>query len=232
MEQISRIPITSQVEERIRELIESGKYGAGMKLPTENELCSALGVGRGSVREAFRLLQAKGLVEIKPGRGAFVAEESPNAENAVMWLVQNEADLRDFIEVRNALEPLAAKRMAERGSDTQIAALQDIHDRFLSAIRSGNSKQIAALDEAFHSAIVSGSGNSLLIDIDSRLSRGMHDFRSNTFAVEQNAKNAVEPHSRILDAIVHRNGESAQREMLYHLHLIEKDLTENIHGTY
>ena len=109
MEPIVRVPIVSQVEERIRELIDSKKYTEGMKLPTENELCQSMNVGRGTVREALRLLQAKGLVEIKPGRGAFVASKQAVDINPVVWLVQNEKELRDAIEVRNALEPVAAR---------------------------------------------------------------------------------------------------------------------------
>lgn len=70
MEPIKRVPIVSQVEESIREMIEKKEYKPGMKLPTEFEFCQTLQVGRGTVREALRLLQAKGLVEIKPGRGA------------------------------------------------------------------------------------------------------------------------------------------------------------------
>lgn len=91
MEPISRVPIVQQVEERIRELIQEEQYQPGKKLPPEMELCQRLGVGRGTVREAFRLLQAKGVVEIKPGRGAFVAENPAERDiGAIDWLVENE----------------------------------------------------------------------------------------------------------------------------------------------
>ena len=114
MEPIRRIPIVQQVEERIGELI-AEQYKSGDKLPAEMQLCQTLGVGRGTVREAFRLLQAKGLVEIKPGRGAFVANQSSESGMAAIdWLVENERELRDSIEIRTALEPMAARCMAER----------------------------------------------------------------------------------------------------------------------
>jgi len=228
--QIKRVPIPSQIEDYIRELIASERYRPGMKLPTESEFCSTLGVGRGSVREAFRLMQAKGLVEIKPGRGAFVAEPGSSTENALMWLVQNESDLRDFIEIRNALEPLAAAKMAQTADEKQIAALKDIHSRFLVAVKSGSSSRIASLDELFHSTIVRCSRNSLLIDIESRLTEGLRTFRSNTFTLEDNVRNAVEPHSRILEAIANHDSEKAQYEMNAHLRLVGDDLTRNIHS--
>ena len=107
MEPISRVPIVQQVEERIRELIQEEQYQPGKKLPPEMELCQRLGGGPWHCAgEAFRLLQAKrGVVEIKPGRGAFVAENPAERDiGAIDWLVENERELRDSIEIRTALE--------------------------------------------------------------------------------------------------------------------------------
>lgn len=122
MEPISRVPIVQQVEERIRELIQEEQYQPGKKLPPEMELCQRLGVGRGTVREAFRLLQAKGVVEIKPGRGPCGGEPCRTGYRGIDWLVENERELRDSIEIRTALEPMAARRMAERSTPRISAA--------------------------------------------------------------------------------------------------------------
>ena len=153
MDPVVRVPIVSQVEARIKELIDSKKYTEGMKLPTENELCQSMKVGRGTVREALRLLQAKGLVEIKPGRGAFVAAKQAVDINPVVWLVQNERELRDAIEVRNALEPFAARKMAETAGEAALRQLKKIHADFLAAVKAGDTVQIAELDELFHGLI-------------------------------------------------------------------------------
>ena len=231
MEPIKRIPIVQQVEHSIRELIAQGKFKTGEKLPAEMELCQQLGVGRGTVREAFRLLQAKGYVEIKPGRGAFVSQR-PFGEDvgAVEWLIQNEQELRDAIEVRRALEPMAARRMAARGEDADILALKRLHVRFMAALEEGDSARIAQLDEAFHSAIVAGSGNYLLIAINQQVNLGMKTFRAKTFQVAQNIRNAVEPHTRIMEAAQARDGAGAEREMRVHLDKVEEDLSENVNN--
>ena len=71
MKEITRVPIVQQVVNNMKEYIMSGQIDVGQKLPTEKEWCEKMGVGRGTVREAFRILEAKGLIEIKPGRGAF-----------------------------------------------------------------------------------------------------------------------------------------------------------------
>ena len=228
MEPIVRVPIVSQVEERIRELIDSKKYTEGMKLPTENELCQSMNVGRGTVREALRLLQAKGLVEIKPGRGAFVASKQAVDINPVVWLVQNEKELRDAIEVRNALEPVAARKMAETASEAALRRLKKIHADFLATVKAGDTIQIAELDELFHGWIVRESGNQLLNEINVHLIQGMHTFRSKTFTVPENVRNAVEPHTRILNAITGRDGNAAEQEMRKHLKMVNEDLSSSI----
>lgn len=229
MEPIKRVPIVQQVEEKIRQLIESGQYGPGEKLPAEMDLCQRLGVGRGTIREAFRLLQARGYVEIKPGRGAFVAERLPSEDGgAVEWLVKNEMELREGIEIRRALEPMAARRMAEQGSDQAIDALKELHSRFMEALRVQDAVRIAQLDESFHSAIVEGSGNHLLIAINQQINQGMKTFRSKTFQVPQNVRNAVAPHTRIMEAIQARNGDMAENAMRAHLDKVQEDLRDNV----
>jgi len=229
MQPIVRVPIVHQVEEQIFSLIQEGKHKPGEKLPAEKEFCQTLGVGRGTVREAFRLLQAKGVVEIKPGRGAFVAEKPQESDiTAIDWLVENERELRDAIEIRAALEPMAARRMAERCNSEELQRLEEIHYRFLSAIEAGAADQIARLDEEFHSAIMEGSGNDLMIEINRHVCQGVQTFRSKTFQVEQNARNAVMPHSNIMGAILARDAARAEREMRAHLDKVQEDLTQNI----
>ena len=229
MQPINRIPVTQQVEGQLRQMIESGAYSPGCKLPTEMELCQTLGVGRGTVREAFRSLQALGYVELRPGRGAFVAERLPGDElGTVEWLVRNELQLHDAIEVRRALEPMAARRMTELGDTAAVEQLAALHQQFLAAVEQEDTARIASLDEAFHSAIVAASGNRLLIAINQQVNQEIKTFRSKTFQVPQNVKNAVVPHSSILRAIRAGNSAGAEAAMRAHLDKVQEDLLANI----
>ena len=232
MEPIKRIPVIDQVECQIRRLIENGSYLPGEKLPTEKELCQQLHVGRGTVREAFRLLQAKGYVELKPGRGGFVAQPATVDEmGAIEWLVLNEQQLHDAIEIRRALEPMAARRMAERKDPIAISELKKIHDDFLAAVKEENVERIAQLDEKFHSAITVGSGNQLLISIIQQVNQEIKTFRSNTFRVPQNIQNAVGPHGSVLKTILQGDADGAEAAMRAHLDKVQEDLIENIGNT-
>ena len=229
MKPVKRVPIVQQVEEQLRGSIESGTYEVGEKLPVEMELCQQLGVGRGTVREALRLLQARGYVEIKHGRGAFVAELHPNEDvGAVEWLIQNEQELRDAIEVRRALEPMAARRMAEKGDQAARDDLKRLLNRFIEAVQLSDAAEVARLDEEFHSAIVEGSGNHLLIAINQQVVQGMKTFRSKTFQVPQNIRHAVRPDAAIVNAILDRDPDGAESAMRAHLDKVQEDLTENV----
>lgn len=227
MEPIKRIPIIEQVETQIRELIQSGSCQPGEKLPTEKELCQRLNVGRGTVREAFRLLQAKGYVELKPGRGAFVAMPADEI-GPIEWLVLNEQQLHDAIEIRRALEPMAARRMAERVDEEAISELKLLHEAFLVAVENDDYNQVAELDERFHTAITKGSGNQLLISILQQVNQEIKTFRSKTFRVPQNVLNAVDPHNKIMSTIQSGDADGAEAAMRAHLDKVQEDLLENI----
>ena len=117
MKSIERMPVVEQVTARLKEYIQSDERQVGEKLPTERELCDDLNVGRSTLREAVRILQASGFVENRPGKGAFIAnKEGYVVKDAVQWISENKVSLRDFIEVRMAIEELAIRLAIERAA--------------------------------------------------------------------------------------------------------------------
>ena len=118
MEPVRRVPIVQQVENRMLHLIEDGTYKPGEKLPVEKDLCQQMSVGRGTVREAFRLLQARGYVEIKPGRGAFAARGGGEANARREELLrQFDASARELCFLGMTPEELAER--IERAAETR-----------------------------------------------------------------------------------------------------------------
>lgn len=225
MKPIERVPIVQQVVQNLKECIMSGEMQPGQKLPTESELCKKLSVGRSTVREAFCVLQASGFIEIKPGRGAFVVRTSEvELDEIIEWFVRNEVDLKDCIEVRTAMEPLAVKLAIERGTENDIAQLARVHVSFLKAVSENNTISIAEYDERFHDLIVEISRNKLLISINRKVSEFFRVFRNRTFQIQRNTQNAVEPHTNIMNAILARDVAAGQKYMLEHLHYVMADL--------
>jgi DNA-binding GntR family transcriptional regulator len=140
--------LIQQAAEAIRSRIVSGELEPGEPL-SETALAAKLGVSKTPIREAFRRLNAEGLIEIKPQRGTFVFDMSAE-------------EVRDLCELREVLE-LAAARSAIRRRATELAdALDEIVARMREALWSANILQYRTMDQTYHRCIVEHAGNAFL----------------------------------------------------------------------
>ena len=125
--------VPQEIVYRIREQILSGALARGSKLPSEQELTENLNVSRQTLREALRVLEMQGLLEIRAGigGGAFVAEV--NEETAHMGLINflhsKDLTLAHLTEVREIIEPHFAYRAAQCITEEQIAELEELQNR-------------------------------------------------------------------------------------------------------
>lgn len=226
MKTIERISITDSVVDSIRQLIQSGSYEVGQKLPTESTLCASLGVSRTSVREASRVLQAQGFVKLVPGKGAFVANLNPVSPEESNWLSADNARFHDYMDVRHAIELLAVRRSVERASSEQICELELIHQDFIKANEHHDSLRLIELDELFHEKIVEFTENPLLLTINKQLTDCFRVYRNRSFTNNAMYTNAELPHSRILLCFHTKNPDQAATEMSRHLEQTALDMNE------
>jgi len=241
MKEIQRISITDSVVNNIREMIESGEYSIGQKLPTEAKLCEMFGVSRTCVREATRVLQAIGYVNILPGKGAFVADYKENSNlyqnyeriagnknTNKNWYDVEGARFYDFMEVRQAIETLSVRLSVERATPAQVQELENIHQQFVLAIMNQDMVQMILLDELFHTKIISYTRNKLLININRQLVDCFKKYRGDSFTNREVYMNALQPHSNILFCFQQKNAAQAVIEMKKHLDITTRDM-ERIH---
>lgn len=221
MEEIQRVSITEAVAENIKNLICSGEFEIGSKLPTETKICEELKVSRTSVREAFRLLQAQGYVVIYPGRGAFVANFQTS--NGVNWFEIDDAKYKDYMEVRIAIELLAVRLAVERANGEQIKKLEAVHNSFLEASQIHDAAKMVILDERFHSLIIEYTGNPLLKKINSDLLDVFRPYRRANFSDPIDYKHADSMHNKILMCFKERDPQKAEQYMRDHLSLTAED---------
>ncbi|MCD2493481.1 FadR family transcriptional regulator [Lacrimispora sp. NSJ-141] len=224
MKEIQRISITDAVVENVKELIESGEYEPGQKLPAEASLCQMMGVSRTSVREAFRVLQALGYVVIKPGLGAFAAEKKEDGGRDKQWYEADNAELSDFKEVRYAVETLGVRLAVERVSAEQIKELAEIQKSFTAANETHDMAKLIMLDELFHTKIISYTKNPLLIAINKQLTERLRSYRGESFADNEVYGNAAALHEAILSCFKKRDAEQAVAEMKRHLDITYADI--------
>jgi DNA-binding GntR family transcriptional regulator len=135
--------------EELRRLILTGEAEPGSRLG-EAELAETLGLSRTPVREALQRLDAEGLVEVLPHRGARV----------VRWSTR---DLEEIFELRALLEPYAAARAARVGlADDELAVLDGLCDAMEHAAAEDDLPGLAELNSRFHAAVLAASGNGRL----------------------------------------------------------------------
>lgn len=225
MKTVERISVVQQVVNNIQQYIQEENIAVGNKLPTEMAFCEKLGVGRGTIREAMRILQAKGIVEIKPGRGAFLADcREPKREELTSWFTQNEVEIKDVTEVRMAIEPLAVRLAIRRATDEDIRKLKEIQEKAVKAAWAEDPQTLALCDELFHDAIMQCSRNKLLASLNKQITACLKLFRQRTFYFPNNVENFIPAHAAIIEAFEKRDVALGERRMTDHLLRVNLDL--------
>ena len=125
MNQVTKKTATQQAMENLITYISGDTVQVGDKIPNEKDLCISLGVGRGTIREAVKVLISQGYLEIKPGLGTYVKSKTRQQGDSLSnWFFANEVAIQDIIIVRATLEPLATAMAIERCTPEQLEALQ------------------------------------------------------------------------------------------------------------
>jgi GntR family transcriptional repressor for pyruvate dehydrogenase complex len=149
--------LTHQLVTRIAADITSGRLPPGSRLPTEKEMMTATGVSRTVVREAIACLRADGLVLVRHGVGAFVAQHARRPFRIEVDELHSLRAALEIMELRTGVEIEAAGLAAERGQGAQVKKIALAYDDIERAIEHGES----AVDEdfSFHCSIADATGN-------------------------------------------------------------------------
>lgn len=204
---------------QIKALIEEGRLKPGDKLPAERELIKLLSVSRTSLREALRVLEVLGLIDVRTGIGAFVKQTGagalPAEWNALLKKTQQE--MIDLLEVREALEARAVELAAQKASaeELELCALT-----LAKMKQSANTNDVAAAiqsDIEFHQLISKMSQNNFLIELSDSISHVLLDARHAFFRRPNRIFVSWQQHCRVVEALEKRDSQAAAEAMLLHL---------------
>lgn len=178
MEPILRQRVEDIVYEKLQTNIKEGVWKGGDKLPSENELCARLGVSRVSIRSAIQRLKALGLVEVKHGKGSFVAipgelYEGSDTERSVNL---TEKEFIDMTEFRQAIETKAVSIIAEKRGNVDLSRLETAYQSMKKAAKEGNEEEYSLQDYNFHFSILVASGNELFIQVANILKNQYYNY--------------------------------------------------------
>ncbi|MFF1688214.1 MULTISPECIES: FadR/GntR family transcriptional regulator [unclassified Streptomyces] len=160
--------LRQEVADGIKRYILENRLHPGDPLPTETELCEALGASRSSVREAVKILHALDIVEVRHGHGTYVGHLSLSAlveSLTFRGLLSPDDDvqvLADLVDVRELFERGMAERIVASLSGEQLDALERLVTRMSDAGVGGDDKGLIEADRAFHALLVAPLGNDLM----------------------------------------------------------------------
>lgn len=207
-------PLREIVFENLREAILEGRLEPGQRL-MEIQLAEQLGVSRTPVREAIRKLELEELVIMIPRKGAYVADVSIK-------------DILEVLEIRGVLEGLAASLAADRMTDEELDELELISYQFKQFYQKDDIPGMIEKDVEFHDRIVNSSRNAKLNQILQGLREQIYRFRVTYISEYNKAKELVEEHQAILEALSQRDSERAAECATKHIENLGSHMMEAV----
>jgi DNA-binding FadR family transcriptional regulator len=206
-----------QVVHKLGERIAGGHYAPGKVLPNEEELCIELGVSRTALREAIKVLAAKGLLESRPRIGTKVREQkwwSQLDPDVLTWRCSKTPDaafLEELTEMREIIEPAAAQLAARHRSAAQMAEM----DKALLAMTNAQTlEDWVSADLAFHRAILDASGNMLLRPLATLIGSALESLLGLSARKAEDFRIGLPQHARVRDAIYGKDTLAASNAMV------------------
>lgn len=207
--------LTRQAADRLEEMIRTREYKPGDKIPNEFELAASMNISRSTVREAIKQLAARNVLEVRRGRGTFVARHPGRVEDPFGLKYDNDKHglYNDMLSIRLILEPWMAGEAARRATAEDAVKIDKLCTEAEQLIR--NEKPHLEKDIEFHTAIAKSTQNRimpLLIPIISRSVALFGQLTGNKLRVE-----TIEQHRAICDAIARHDAEAAEKIMREHI---------------
>ncbi|MEW5979402.1 MAG: FadR/GntR family transcriptional regulator [Acidobacteriota bacterium] len=208
-----------RAQQQLENLILDRRLQAGDRLPSEMEMSRMLGVSRTVVREAVRLLSAKGLVEARTGSGIYVKGLSSSMMSEPMaLLLKSRTITADHItEVREMLEVRIAGLAATRFEPEQIEKIEK-SIRMLNKSRVTVDEAVEA-DLAFHNGLAAATGNPLISILSNSINDVMAQIHRGAFQLDPQGsiRETIFHHSAILERVKAQDAEGARGAMQSHL---------------
>jgi DNA-binding FadR family transcriptional regulator len=205
----------NRVAAEIGRRIVMGLYAPGTLLPPEAELLGQFGVSRPVLREAIKLLEAKGMLEARQRRGTCITERSAwNMLDADVlgWVARSGADPEMLIrltEVRMIVEPGACLLAAQAGTDDAVRRVEEAYLRMVAHVE--HPQLFVEADHDFHLALLAACGNEYLAAVGTAISAALEVSLQRTNPTPASNRGSLVLHEPIVKALKKRDGAGAAR---------------------
>ncbi|WP_018526446.1 FadR/GntR family transcriptional regulator [Alkalispirochaeta alkalica] len=226
---IAQRTVVAQVMARLKDLIASGHYRPGTRIPTEKDLAQMFGVGRSSIREAIKVFQHLGVLESRTAKGTYVRGRAHVSSEAITWaLLLGEDDLRDVLELREAIENICFSRLGSalaEGVPSARKTLELLDQQILTMEEAAEHHEISRMVEAdyrFHELIVEAGGNRLFCALYASLHAFMSEEIRTSYIKMQDLHEVALDHADIVRTLRSEDSSTALRRHGRHFRRIRK----------
>lgn len=221
--QLHKDSVVNQVVKQITDSIIAGDLKPGDKLPTEPELCENFGIGRNSVREAIKILEAYGVVYIKRAEGTFV-NDSYNHKmlDPMLYGILLDKNLRiNIIQARKVLDTGMLYQIISMITDEKMDKIQQEFESLKTVVLGEGvaAKQVLQADVDFHRALVESTGNPILCNMHEYVDRITTPSREKTveLVLEKNqAEKFILLHQKIINLLLEKNYQNIESVLAEH----------------
>ncbi len=213
---VKRESVSTLVFNQLIARIVEGLWAKGDRLPSETELTETFGVSRVSIREALQKLVTLGLLETRHGEGTFVCGPTSGTylNNLLPDLILDNTDIMDVLEYRQIMEKGVAPLVVNKADKAAIRELEFHYDEMVRF--KDNRIEFAHADLDFHLAMAKATGNSVIYKVN-RIIKDILTASMEKIVDVLGTEDGLFYHRKILDAVISRDAEAAQKLMAEHL---------------
>lgn len=227
---IQKTSATTRVFEALYEMIATGRFRRGEKLPPQDELARQLGVSRNTLREAVNKLATMGLLVSRQGVGTVVEPPSPGGYLTALsgQFLLDPLSVREFIEARICIERTTVRLAVERARLKDISRIRDILKTQRNAIEQTDGAEFTRGDTAFHFALAEMSGNRVLHKFLETIQDMLQRFIGEVSQLPGAVEDAFAFHTRVVRAIAAKDPDMAERQIVQHLFDVVRRIESNL----
>lgn len=222
IEPVKRLNITDSIVNQIKDLVLQGKLNEGDKLPPERELMNLFEVGRPSLREALKVLEAQGLIE-KTQKGTIITGNHDKffSDSLMFQLYFSSADWQDIFEARRFLERELTYLATTRANSADFDEIEQTIVDLENSIHVNDQAEYVSSNLLFHEKIAKASKNLVLFNLYESINNLIKHTQEKGVTVIGVMTESLNYHKAILEAMRERNPELASNLMVKHINNVE-----------
>ncbi|WP_249596070.1 GntR family transcriptional regulator [Peribacillus frigoritolerans] len=204
---------TDYAYEYIKQRILDGTYYPSQKL-NESDLSEIIKVSRNTLKKAFMKLEQENLVKIEKNKGATIKSFSLD-------------EIMNYLEIREVIEGLVARKTAENISDLHLESLEEILDKMQEHIQTNQFDEYSKCNKAFHDIIYNASENPQAIEMIKVIKTQLQRVHFKTILVPGRKEDSLKEHTQILEALKKRDEKEAEEAVKFHISQIRNTIKNN-----